>query len=201
MDRRSLSRTGRIAAVLGTALLLAGPGDAVASNSLATPITGRQVRELWPIEIAAEIVKVRPSDQERGSARLRAGIVPLRASTMQVADGHHMRFSSVVRTTRGLRRFELSVVPRHHPDAIELEWDLEVHDAPYVKIDAPYVKIDVGQYLLHRLRVARELELEEEHLKIVRSDIVETRTEPYVHRFRVDEDVYEIRILARGLRG
>jgi hypothetical protein len=194
MDRRSLSRTGRIAAVLGTALLLAGPGDAVASNSLATPITGRQVRELWPIEIAAEIVKVRPSDQERGSARLRAGIVPLRASTMQVADGHHMRFSSVVRTTRGLRRFELSVVPRHHPDAIELEWDLEVHDAPYAKID-------VGQYLLHRLRVARELELEEEHLKIVRSDIVETRTEPYVHRFRVDEDVYEIRILARGLRG
>jgi hypothetical protein len=194
MDRRSLSRTARIAAVLGTAVLLAGPGDAVASNSLATPITGRQVRELWPIEIAAEIVKVRPSDQERASDRLRPGIVPLRASTMQVADGHHMRFSSVVRTTRGLRRFELSVVPRHHPDAIELEWDLEVHDAPYVKID-------VGQYLLHRLRVARELELEEEHLKIVRSDIVETRTEPYVHRFRVDEDVYEIRILARGLRG
>lgn len=152
------------------------------------------MRELWPIEIAAEIVKVRPSDQERASARLRAGIVPLRASTVQVADGHHMRFSSVVRTTRGLRRFELSVVPRHHPDAIELEWDLEVHDSAYVKID-------VGQYLLHRLRVARELELEEEHLKIVRSDIVETRTEPYVHRFRVDEDVYEIRILARGLRG
>ena len=194
MDRRSLSTTARIAAVLGTAVLLAGPGDAIASNSLATPITGRQVRELWPIEIAAEIVKIRPTQQERESARLQPGLVPLPAQPMQVADGHHMRFSSVVRTTRGLRRFELSLVPRHHPDAVELEWDLEVHDAAYAKID-------VGDYLLHRLRVGRELDLDEERLKIVRSDIVETRVEPYVHRFRVDDDIYEIRILARGMRG
>ena len=194
MDRRSLSKTARVAAFLGAAVLLSGPGDVLASNSLATPITGRQVRELWPIEIAAEIVKIRPSDQERASARLAPGLVPMRAAPMQVADGHHMRFSSVVRTTKGLRRFELSLVPRHHPDAVELEWDLEVHEAPYAKIS-------VGEYLLHRLRVGEELDLEEERLKIVRSDIVETRTEPYVHRFRVDDDIYEIRILARGLRG
>jgi hypothetical protein len=193
MDRRSLSTLGRIA-TLGTAVLLAGPGDARASNSLATPITGRQVRELWPIEITAEIVKVRPTKQERESARLRAGILPLRAQPVQVADGHHMRFSSVVRTARGLRRFELSLVPRHHPDAVELEWDLEVHDAPYTKID-------VGDYLLHRLRLGRELDLDDERLKIARSDIVETRAEPYVHRFRVDTDIYEIRISARGMRG
>ncbi len=194
MDRRALSTLARAALVLGTAMTWAGPSDAVASNSLATPITGRQVRELWPIELAAEIVKVRPSDQERASARLRPGLVPLRAEPVQVADGHHMRFSSVVRTTTGVRRFELSLVPRHHPDAIELEWDLEVHDAPYAKIT-------VADYLLHRLRVGEELELDEERLKIVRSDIVETRTQPYVHRFRVDDDIYEIRILARGLRG
>jgi hypothetical protein len=184
----------RIAAVLGTALLLAGPGDANAGNSLATPITGRQVRELWPIEIAAEIVKVRPTKQERESAPLRPGLVPLVAQPMQVSDGHHMQFSSVVRTTLGTRRFELALVARHHPDAVELEWDLRVHDTPYAKID-------VGEYLLHRLRVAGELDLEEERLKIARSDIVETRGEPYVHRFRVDDDIYEIRILARGLRG
>lgn len=172
---------------------MAGPGDAVAGNSLATPITGRQVRELWPIEIAVEIVKIRPTKQERDSAPLRAGLVPIVASPTQVSDGNHMRFSSVVRTTKGLRRFELALVPRHHPDAVELEWDLEVHDAPYEEID-------VGKYLLHRLRVARDLELEEERLKIAQSDIVESRG-PYVHRFRVDDDIYEIRILARGLRG
>jgi hypothetical protein len=51
------------------------------------------------------------------------------------------------------------------------------------------------------LRVGTELELDQERLKIVRSDIVETRTEPYVHRFRVDDDIYEIRVVARGLRG
>lgn len=182
--------------MLGAALLLlAGPADAGASNnSLATPITGRQVRELWPIEIAVEIVKIRPTEQERDSARLQAGLAPLAAQPMQVVDGHHMHFSSVVRTTRGLRRFELSLVPRHHPDAVEVEWDLEVHDTPYVKIG-------VGDYLLHRLRVGTELELDQERLKIVRSDIVETRTEPYVHRFRVDDDIYEIRVVARGLRG
>jgi hypothetical protein len=174
--------------------MLAGPGDAIASNSLATPITGRRAQELWPIEIAAEIVKIRPTTQERDSARLQPGLVPLVAQPMQVADGHHMRFSSVVRTTRGLRRFELSLVPRHHPDAVELEWDLEV-------FDAPYVRIDVGDYLLHRLRAGPELDVDEERLKIVRSDIVETRTEPYVHRFRVDDDIYEIRIVARGTRG
>ena len=192
MDRTSLSNS--MALVLTTVLCAASPADAVAGNSLATPITGRQVYELFPIEVQAEIVKVSASAHETRSARLRAGVVPLTTDTVQVADGHHMQFSSVVRTPRGLRRFELRLVARHHPDSVELEYDLEVSDADYVQID-------VGDYLLHRLRMGPRLELDDELLKIARSDIVETRGERFVQRFHVGADTYEIRINARSLRG
>jgi hypothetical protein len=192
MDRRSLSTSAAV--FLTTVMFAASPADAVAGNSLATPITGRQVHELWPIEIEAEIVKVGATPQEIRSARLRAGIVPLRSDPVQVADGHHMQFSSVVRTPRGVRRFELRLVPRHHPDAVELEYDLEVSDADYEEIH-------VGHYLLHRLRMGPQLRLGEELLKIARSDIVETRGERFVQRFRIGADAYEIRIHARSLRG
>jgi hypothetical protein len=46
-----------------------------------------------------------------------------------------------------------------------------------------------------------QLRLGEELLKIARSDIVETRGERFVQRFRIGADAYEIRIHARSLRG
>lgn len=198
MNRSSLSNKMRALALVAAVFGFAVPGSApvAAANSLATPITGREVQELWPIEIRVEMVKViRPGERYRKSVDGQpTATVPLPSQTVVVPDGHQLRFSSVVQTAKGQRRFELQLVARHHPEAVELEYDLEVSEASYRKIG-------VGDYLLHRLRLGPQMQLEEEGLKIARSDIVSTRDQSFASRIAVDGDVYEIHVFAKTTRG
>ncbi len=199
MNRSVLSKNMHALALVVAMVGFAAPGHARAAataNSLATPITGREVQELWPIEVRVEVVKVLPQGQARraSSTGQATSTVPLPSQTIVVPDGHPMRFSSVVRTGKGQRRFELQLVARHHPQSIELEYDLEVSESAYRKIG-------VADYLLHRLRLGTRMELEEENLKIAKSDIVSTRNKGFTRRIRVDGDVYEIRVFADTTRG
>jgi len=159
--------------------------SAQAADSLATPITGTMAKELWPIEVTVELVALQGSD--RRSA-------PLPVRTITVPDGHRLRFSSTVSTRSGKQRFELSLVPRHHPETIEVEWDLEVHEARFEPIGWK-------RYLEHRFNLSGELPLGEERLKIARSDIVSTDDDRIRVRFAVDGESFEIRMLAVTTRG
>lgn len=201
MERsRQSNKMRALATGLGVSLALissSSPGlaeaaNSSAANSLATPITGRQAQELWPIEVGVEIVRVRGDKAIAGPESRRA--VPLPHQVVVVPDGHHLKFSAVVDTNKGRRRFELGVVPRHHPTTIELEWDLEVRHASFSKIG-------VGDYLLHRLRLGQRLEHDEEQLKIARADIVTMPTDGLKERVELDGDVYEIRVFAQTTRG
>ncbi len=188
MRRVFTSSFSRIAAALvGVTLLGAVPTSARSADSLATPMTGQQVRELWPLDLAVEIVDVTPTRHNRTKGRL-ARI--LEAQSVTVQDGHRLQFSTVVLTPRGQHRVELAVVPRHHPDTIEVEWDLEV-------AESPYRRVGVGDYLLHRLGVGASLELDDERLRVARSDIQTVENDRMRRRIRVDDQVYEIRIFAR----
>jgi hypothetical protein len=166
-------------------------GSAWATDSLATPITGSLAEELWPIEVEIEILPLR--------LKKRPGMppeaIPMPARTVVVADGHRVAFTSSVRTPHGQRTFDLSVVPRHHPEgAVELEWDLEV-------TESAYEQASVGEYLLHRLQLGPRPELDAPALKIARSDIVSTRGEPFTEILDIGGEAYEIRVFARSLRG
>jgi hypothetical protein len=168
---------------------VAGSEPVGASDSLATPITGRQVQELWPLEVEVEIVRGADSDVAHGSPA--SALTP---RTVVVPDGHPLRFSTVIRTPRGKRRFDLAVVPRHHPESIELEWDLEVSEATF-RLG------DWQSYLLHRLHLGPQPGLDDERLKIARSDIVQVRDGSFRHTVDMGDEAYEIRIIARSLRG
>lgn len=183
---------------LGSVSAITVPAHAAnnTADSLATPITGRTVQELWPFEVAVSVVRLGASGdpvQEASGVQTPCHDVPLPTRSAVVPDGHRLHFGSKVATPRGLRRFEVDVVARHHPDAVELEWDLEVSDARFRPIGW-------GDYLLHRLRLGSDLELEPESLKIARSDIVSTQG-PYRHRVQIDGVAYEIRIEAHTSRG
>lgn len=180
---RSACSSVLVGALLG-ASLAATPTVASANGSLAAPITGPSLDALWPIEIEVDIVRI---DEATHTV-----LAPHRA---KVPDGHAMTLESVVRTDSGERRFSLAVVPHHHPGGVvEVEWSLEVHQAKYRAIDA-------AQYLLHRLQLDDVLELEDPSLTIARADIVEI--DGTVHRKEVwiGEELHEIRIFARAVRG
>lgn len=177
----------RIATLLAcSAIASIVPHDVGARESLATPITGRDLSQLWPISVEVEIVRLGDADlpQRTMLPRQRA----------RVPDGHRFELASAVRTSRGRRHFSIDVVARHHPDAVELEWNLEVRESNYRTIG-------VGQYLLHRMQLADVLELEEPGLRIARADIVTTRGETVRERVVIDGEVHEIRIIARSARG
>lgn len=169
---------------------------ASAADSLATPITGRAVQELWPLEVTVSVVRIddRGEPVTQAHAEGPSHDLPMPARQAVVPDGHKLRWSSTVQTPRGRRRFDLDVVARHHPEEVEIEWDLEVSDARFRPIGW-------DDYLLHRLRLGPELELGAEGLKIARSDIVTTRQGPFRHRVQIDGAVYEISIEAQTSRG
>lgn len=168
---------------------------ALATDSLATPISGMMAKDLWPIEVSVELARVQSeaqSDAQSDAGPTLADPLPIR--TVVVPDGHRLRFSSTVPTRTGKRRFELTVVPNHHPDSIEVEWDLEVHEALFRPIGWK-------RYVEHRLGLADSLSLGEERLKIARSDFVRTEDDHVVIRFEVDGESFEIRMLAVTTRG
>ena len=140
-------------------------------------------------EVEVEIVR---ADASTSDVAEHAVALPPR--TVVVPDGHPLRFSTVIRTPQGKRRFDLAVVPRHHPESIELEWDLEVSEATFRSGDWQ-------SYLLHRLQLGPQPGLDEEQLKIARSDIVEVRHGSFRQTIDMGDETYEIRILARSLRG
>jgi hypothetical protein len=184
-------RTVRAAALLLGLGSLSLPATAAhATDSLATPMTGRLAQELWPIEVSIAVVPA----NERTRGQNDGQQPPLPRRTVVVPDGHRLRFTSVVPGSHGKRRFEVAVVPRHHPDAVELEWDLEVHEARFRPVGwAGYVR--------HRLNLGQKLEVGEERLKIARSDIVSTRGEPVRVPFEIDGELFEIQMLAVTTRG
>ena len=190
MSRFSHSVLRRSAAVVGLLLLTSPLTSAVvspvhAADSLATPITGTMAKELWPIEVTVEVRALEP---------LEGLAAPLPPRTVTVPDGHRLRFSSTVQTRTGKRRFELALVPRHHPETIEVEWDLEVHEARLQPIGW-------RRYLEHRFNLEGELPLGEERLKIARADIVSTQDDEIRIRFDIDDEPFEIRLLALTTRG
>ena len=180
-----------LTAVLGTVMFSAAPTAAIAADSLATPITGQSVRELWPLDVDVEIVDVTPGQRNRTKGRLSR---VLETQSVTVRDGHRLQFSTVVLTPKGQHRLELTVVPRHHPETVEVEWDLEV-------AESAYQRVGVEDYLLHRLGMGPSLRLEEEMLRVARSDIETTQNGRVRRRVQVDGQVYEIRIRAEVGRG
>lgn len=184
----SFSRIGL--AVLGLTLGTLAPTPAQSADSLATPMTGQSARELWPLDVTVEIVDVTPSQKHSGG---RLGRL-LETESVTVRDGHRLQYSTVVLTPNGQHRVDLVVVPRHHPDTVEIEWDLEVREAPYAHVS-------VQDYLLHRLGVGPTLQLQDEALRVARSDIENTKNDRLRRRVRVDDQVYEIRIHAAPGRG
>jgi len=191
MRRAPTSTFRRIsAAVLGLAAVSFAPLPSLAADSLATPMTGQNARELWPLDVTVEIVDVTPTRNAKKGRMPRV----MRPQSVTVRDGHRLKYSAVLLTPSGRHRLDLAVVPRHHPGAVEVEWDLEV-------AEAPYQTVDVGDYLLHRLGVGPTLKLDDEALVVARADI-ETTTEGRLRRrVRVGAQVYEIRIRAEVSRG
>jgi hypothetical protein len=141
---------------------------------------------MWPIEVDIEIVKL---DDDGAASRV---VMPRHRA--KVPDGHEMQLHAVVQTDKGQREFALDVTAHHHPDAVELEWSLEV-------LEARYRPIDVASYLLHRLQLDDVLELDDASLAIARADIVEVTDEPHTRRVVIGSEVHEIRIFARPTRG
>ena len=153
-------------------------------------MTGQSARELWPLDVTVEIVDVTPN---RGAKKGRMPRV-MAPQSVTVRDGHRLKYSAMLLTPSGRHRVDLAIVPRHHPDAVEVEWDLEV-------AEAPYRRVDVGDYLLHRLGVGPSLQLDDEALVVARSDIETTENGHLRRRVRVGTQVYEIRIRAAVARG
>jgi hypothetical protein len=191
MRRAPTSTFRRIAAAcLGLAAVTFAPTSGLAADSLATPMTGQSARELWPLDVTVEIVDVTPT---RGAKQGRMPRV-LAPQSVTVRDGHRLEYSAVLLTPSGRHRVDLAVVPHHHPEAVEIEWDLEV-------AEAPYQTVGVGDYLLHRLGVGPSLQLDDEALVVARADIETTENGQLRRRVRVGEQVYEIRIHAAVSRG
>ena len=191
--RRAPTSTFRriVTAALGLATLSLAPVPTLAADSLATPMTGQSARELWPLDVTVEIVDVTPTRNGKRTGRLPRVLAP---QAVTVRDGHRLTYSAVLLTPSGRHRLDLSVVPRHHPDAVEIEWDLDV-------AEAPFRSVGVRDYLLHRLRVGPELKLDEEALVAARSDIQVVDDGQLRRRIRVGKQVYEIRIAAEVSRG
>ena len=166
------------------------PAPSEAADSLATPITGQSARELWPLDVTVEILDVTPTRNAK-QGRLPRVLAP---QSVTVRDGHRLKYSAVLLTPEGRHRLDLAVVPRHHPDAVELEWDLEV-------AEAPYRSVGVRDYLLHRLHVGPDLKLDEEALVVARADIEVAQDGQLRRRVRAGGQVYEIRIHAEVSRG
>jgi hypothetical protein len=170
-------------------------GPAAAADSLAIPITSQLRQELFPVELAVEIVAVGPplggpSHTERGPDQQ---IMPTNAVT--VPDGNRVSFSRAIWTPRGRRAFALDVVAHQHPGGeVEIEWDLLVEDAPYETVS-------VGEYLLHRLRFGPRPAVGPEQVRVSRADIVTTRGEPHVETVEIDGQKYEIHVFALSVRG
>ncbi len=188
--RRTFSSRRIAAAVLGLATVSFAPTPSLAADSLATPMTGQSARELWPLDVSVEIVDVTPTSRPTHGRLPRV----LETQSVTVRDGHRLQFSALLLTPGGRHRVDLAVVPHHHPDAVEIEWDLEV-------AEAPYRAVAVGDYLLHRLGVGPALQLEDEALAVARADIETAKDGHLRRRVRVGEQVYEIRIGAAVSRG
>ncbi len=196
MLRRRRQQSAPFAAACFAALALAGAaGPAVAADSLAIPITAQLRQELWPVEIAVEIIAVGPplggpAYTERGPDEQ---ILPTNA--VSVPDGNRVSFSRAIWTPRGRRAFAIDVVAHQHPGgAMEIEWDLLVEDAPYETVS-------VGEYLLHRLRFGPRPGVGPEQVRVSRADIVTTQGEPHVETVEIDGQKYEIHVFAAGVRG
>lgn len=183
MQRLRLSSFGLTAAVvagfLGTSL---ASTPVRATDSLATPMAGRTAPDLWPVSLAISITSLGEGEE------------PGRTERVDIAEGQALRVEDVRDTPRGRAKFELQVVAWRHPDAIELEWDLEV-------LEATYRPASLTDYLLHRLKLDRRLETGRMRPKIVRSDITTVRNAPVTQRVRVGGRDYEIRIFAESSRG
>ena len=177
----ALALAGTTIAVPATA-----PANDASATSLATPITGRPLTELWPLHVDVQIVQLATDDRPERVVLEHDARVP---------DGHTMAIDSTVRTPHGRRQFAMQLVARNHPgDDVELEWTLDVSDARYRAVGW-------SGYVLHRLQLADALELGEQVLVIARADIVATSGEPVRKRVTIDGLDHEIRMFARALRG
>ncbi len=183
-------RRQRIATACFAVSLAGAAGPAAAADSLAVPITAQLRQELWPVEVAVEIIAVGPP---LGGESPTERIMPTDAVT--VPDGNRVSFSRAIWTPRGRRAFAVDVAAHQHPGgAMEIEWDLLVEDAPYETVS-------VGDYLLHRLRFGPRPPVGPERVRVSRADIVTTQGEPHVETVEIDGQKYEIHVFALGVRG
>lgn len=178
------------AACFAALAFVGSAGPAVAANSLATPITAELRRELFPVEVAVEIIAVGPP---LGGKSPTERLMPNNAVT--VPDGNRVAFSRAIWTPRGRRAFSIDVVAHQHPRGeMEIEWDLLVEDAPYETVS-------VGDYMLHRLRFGPRPAVGPAQVRVSRADIVTTRGEPHVETVEIDGQKYEIHVFALSMRG
>jgi hypothetical protein len=189
-EHKGAAKNGLVAACFAALALAGSAGPAMAANSLATPITAELRRDLWPVEVAVEIIAVGPP---LGGKSPTERLMPNNAVT--VPDGNRVSFSRAIWTPRGRRAFAIDVVAHQHPRGeMEIEWDLLVEDAPYETVS-------VGDYLLHRLRFGPRPAVGPEQVRVSRADIVTTRGEPHVETVEIDGQKYEIHVFALSMRG
>lgn len=169
--------------------IASAPSAAVsAADSLSTPITAEMAQASWPVQLDVEITAVAVDSDEQPPA-------PLPRRTVVVPEGHRLSLEASIPYDAGRFDFDLAVVARLHPrGAVELEWDLLVSEAHYRPMS-------VGRYAAHRLQLAPDPELGPPSLSVARSDIVSTTGEPFVETVEIDGHLFEIRIVAAGLRG
>lgn len=160
---------------------LAAQFDVYRAPSLSVALfTGEQER-LWPIEVRAELWDV--------DADIRVF-----ADEMTAVDGQRVSLDEIRETPDGERLFAVHIIPRHHiGDVIELDWELEVHEAAFAGLAW-------DDYLLHRFNLGPRPALDESSLRAVRADIVEVDADGYRRVFEVGERRFELRLAARDRR-
>jgi hypothetical protein len=177
------SRRLGFTSLLVCSLTVLAPQPAEATDTLSVPMFGDEREQLWPVELSMEVVN------------LDTGMSPIPVRSMIVADGHHMNFTHVARTSRGRRSFDVALVARHHAeDAVELEYDVTVSEAAYASMQW-------GEYLLHRLNLGPGPHVGREFVSFAKADIVSTHSNTLRERFVLEGEHFEIRLFARPLRG
>ena len=114
---------------------------------------------------------------------------------VQAVDGQQVALDEVIATSGGQRIFRIQTVARHHiGDVIELDWELEVHEANFEGLEW-------DSYLLHRFNLGPRPALEQATLAAARADIVEVADAPFVEHFRLGDEDFELRLFAQDHPG
>ncbi len=150
--------------------------------SLSVALFSGEAEALVPMQLEIQVV-----DLEAEEAVMVRSVV--------AGDGQSLAFDQVVPTNEGERIFRVQTTPRMHiGDRIELDWELEVHEADFAGLDWE-------SYLLHRFNLGPRPGVDAPQLRVARADIVEIGAEAYEARFELEGRAFLLRMGARPAAG